>query len=451
MNGNKLIQALITLEKDEWIAFRKYLLMHTSIESDNYKIFAYLQKRKEKLDALPEIEILRKKYFPDLSQKSILNVFSRLYLWLEDWLVYYTMKKDKMKSDLLLVKQLNRRGLYNLADQKAKQLHKQLANQEGLSITLSRIKSELYYNQYYSDNPIKHDVHDDLFPKLFNSTKRYHSEIENLLEAELCNRQVVHNKDYSKLLSEPIKSDLNQSLLLLFDALEKYDLHSFQKIKRELYSGKFVQGSDVQIIITYYLLNLVSRLYNINSEIKATDIADVYSYAIESGVLLSNGKIPTTRFNNLISTIAQSSTLEETSTFINKWIYFVDTNNIKAYKDLSEARNLYFHQRYVDIPNSILLHSYSNPEDKLLALGFTLISLFEDKKIDYDIAFDYSINMKRTIKRNKKKLNQTFMKSCLNFIRIIDLLYSNRKKKVEININDYHPLFFKDWIIQKIK
>ena len=451
MIGTKLIQALISFNKEEWISFRKYLLMYISEDSDNYEVFSFLQKRKAKLEALREIEMIRVKHFPHLSQKSILNILSRLYLWLEDWMVYYTMQKDKLESDLLLVKQLNRRGLYNLADQKSKQLLKQISNGKGLSIAKSKIESELYYYQFYSDNPIKNNPHDDLFPKLVKSLKKYHLQKEKLIEAEIYNRQIIQNKDYSDLLDQENPSDLSQSLLTLSSALKKYDVNAFKEIKEELYSDKFVIGSDVHIIITYYLLNLVSRLYNIKSEIKSSDISEMYSYAIESGVLLSNGKIPTTRFNNLISTIAQTSTIEETSRFISTWIYFVDTNNTEAYKDLSEARNQYFHQRYKDISKYILVHTYSNPEDKILALGFTLISLFEDDKIDYDIVFDFSINMKRTLKRNERKLSKTFLKSGLNFIRIIDLLNVTLKKKVDINIDDYHPVLFKNWLLHKLK
>lgn len=451
MNGSKLVQALITLQKEEWSSFRKYLLMYTSEDSDNFEVFTFLQKRKEKLESLPNIQIIRKKHFSHLSQKSILNIISKLYLWLEEWLVYFTTKNDKMQSDLILVKQFNRRGLYNLADQKSRQLEKQLGNQKGLSIKKEKIKSELYYYEYYSDNPIKQDRHHDPFPKLFNAIKRYHQEKQTLLEAELFNRQIVMNKDYSKLLKTPPCSEITQSLLSLTNSLKNYDLDSFYTIKSQLFSGEFEQGSDVHIIVTYYMLNLVSRLYNIAPEIKANDISELYSYAIESGVLLSNAQLTTTRFNNLVNTIAQTSSINETSQFINKWIHFVDTDNLEGFKDLSEARNMYFHHRYADISNSILLHTYSNPEDKLMALAFTLISLFEDDTIDYDIVFDYSINMKRTIKRNAKKLNQTFYNSILNFTKIIDLLNTHEHKKVEIDINTYHPVFFKTWIIQKIQ
>ena len=73
MNGNKLIQVLSSLNKEEWIAYRKYLLMHTTEDSDNYRVFAYLQKRKDKLENLPELEEIRSKHFITLNSKSILN------------------------------------------------------------------------------------------------------------------------------------------------------------------------------------------------------------------------------------------------------------------------------------------------------------------------------------------------------------------------------------------
>lgn len=451
MNGNKLIQALSTFNKEEWISYRRYLLMNTSEESDNYRIFVFLQKRKKKLIDIAELDEIRKKHFSNLSTKSILNILSRLYIWLEDWLVYYSISNDQMESDLLLVKELNRRGLYNLADQKTKQLQKQISKTSEISIKKSRIQSQLYYYQYYSDNPIKRNTEDDMFPTLYYSTKQYHQEKEILLKTELYNRQNVYNTDYLYLFGPDKKSQLYDSLSLLSDTVKNYDLNSFQQIKAELLSGKFQKGSDTHTVITFYLQNLISRFYNITNGVKAADIYELYSYAIESGVLLSKGKLTVVRFNNLINSIAQTNTIVETNSFINRWISLVDTANPKALKDLSEAKNHYFHKNYPEISNVILFHNYPDLEQKLMALGLILISLYEDKNIDYDIAINYCTNMKRTITRNKKRIGPTLLKSYFNFIKILELLNKTRKSVLDVNINDYHPILFKSWVIQKIK
>lgn len=451
MNGNKLIQVLSTLNKEEWISYRKYLLMYTSEDSDNYRVFAYLQRRKSKVGDLPELEEIRSKHFHNLSSKSILNILSRLYLWLEEWLVFYTLKNDKMESDLILVKQLNRRGLYNLADQKTKRLQKQITNENGLSIRKSRIQSDLYYYQYYSDNPIKNNPKENIFSKLFESTKTYNGEKIRLLETELYNKEKLDGADYTHLIDYKHKSELENYISILKDTVKNLDLEAFQQIKKLLLSETFERGSDIHIIITFYLQNLISRFYNITIDVTPKDINELYSYAIESGVLLNNGKLTVIRFNNLINSIAQSNTIEETRLFIHKWIPLVDTPNMAALKDLSEAKNQYFHQNYSGISNAILLHNFTNLEERLISIGLVLISLYEDKDVDYDITLHYCNNMKRTIRRNKEKLNPITLKSSLNFIKILELLYKSRKRKLDVDIKNYHPVLFKSWVSQKIK
>lgn len=369
MNGSKLIQILSTLNKEEWISYRKYLLMYTSEDSDNYRVFAYLQRRKSKMQYLPELEDIRSKHFHNLSSKSILNILSRLYIWLEEWLVFYSMKNDKMESDLLLVKLLNRRGLYNLADQKTKRLQKQINIASGLSIKNSRIQSDLYYYQYYSDNPIKSDNKKSIFSRMFESTTIYNREKLELLKTELYNREKLDGTDYSNLIDDNHKSQLEQYISILKETVKNFDLQSFQRIKNILLSEKFERGSDVHVITTFYLQNLISRFYNITNDVKPEDINELYSYAIESGVLLNNGKLTVIRFNNLINSIAQSNTIEDTRNFINKWILLVDTPNMEALRDLSEAKNQYFHQNYTGISNTLLTHNFINLEERLISIG----------------------------------------------------------------------------------
>ncbi len=451
MNGNKLIQIISTFNKEEWISYRKYLLMYNSEESDNYKVFAYLQKRKNTLQDLPQLEVIKNKHFKNVSTKSLLNIISRLYLFLEEWLVYYSIKKDRMESNLILVKQLNRRGLYNLADQKTKRLQKQISQNNGLSINKSRVQSELYYYQYYSDNPIKNNAEEKILLKLFESTKIYHNEKKVLLETEFYNRKNLNDFDYKHLINQDHNSQLQKYISILGNAVKNYDLESFQEIKTLLIAGKFERGSDIHFIVTFYLQNLISRLYNMTVGITAKDINELYSYAIESGVLLQNGKLPVLRFNNLINSIALSNSTEETAEFINRWVSIVDHPNIEGIRDLSEAKNQYFHQNYNQISNAILFHNYTDTEQKLMSLGLVLISLYEDKNVDYDITISYCSNMKRTLKRNKEKFNTYIFKSFMNFIKIIELLNKSRANYAEVEIKDYHPIFFKTWVLHKIK
>jgi len=171
MKNTKFVKIISTFSKEEWISYRKYLLMHTVVDSDNYRLFEYFQKRKGRLDLLPETSEINDKYFSDMSQKSMLNVLSRLFIWVEEWMVYSNMINDKRESNLQLIKLYNRRGLFDLADQKTNHLTKSLLKENKVSLEKSRISTQILYNQYYSDNPskIKNNILSQLASQLLKS------------------------------------------------------------------------------------------------------------------------------------------------------------------------------------------------------------------------------------------------------------------------------------------
>ena len=49
-------------------------------------------------------------------------MLSQLFQWCEEWLIIDQLYKDKYLPDLTLLKALNRRGLFNLADQTARRI-----------------------------------------------------------------------------------------------------------------------------------------------------------------------------------------------------------------------------------------------------------------------------------------------------------------------------------------
>ena len=60
MKNLKLIDGLQMLEKEEWVSFRKYILMYCSKSSDNYKLLDFLFSIRGNLSEHSDIEILKK-------------------------------------------------------------------------------------------------------------------------------------------------------------------------------------------------------------------------------------------------------------------------------------------------------------------------------------------------------------------------------------------------------
>jgi|GEM_PF-4918099 len=103
----KLITGLNTLSKENWRQFTKYLLMYVREQSAPHKLLVLLDKNQQRLPSFDSAK-WHQKYMPDISEKAWLNNLSRLYSYLEEYIVHQNFRSDKIRSGIELVKHWNR-------------------------------------------------------------------------------------------------------------------------------------------------------------------------------------------------------------------------------------------------------------------------------------------------------------------------------------------------------
>jgi len=86
----KLITGLNTLSKENWRQFTKYLLMYVREQSAPHKLLVLLDKNQQRLPSFDSAK-WHQKYMPDISEKAWLNNLSRLYSYLEEYIVIYKL------------------------------------------------------------------------------------------------------------------------------------------------------------------------------------------------------------------------------------------------------------------------------------------------------------------------------------------------------------------------
>jgi len=450
MNGNKLIQALSTLNKEEWISYRKYLLMYTSEASDNYKVFAYLQKRKTKLTELDEIEDIKQKHFKSLSTKSILNILSKLYLWLEEWLVYYSIKKDKMESNLILVKQLNRRGMYNLADQKAKQLQKQLDNEKGLSVNKSRIQSDLYYYQYYSDNPVKSKK--DILRQLANALLEFHSAEKILVYNELINidrrtkKYETVIKQYNPYLEVAVNTSLNRNLLSLNRLIKNDSVEDFYQLKDALLNRRFESQSDLEVLICMYLFSWVFDLIAQNKIEDNKSTFELVNYGLKYKLLTAGNNLDAIRYINLVNSMSRTIDEDGIIKFINQWASTIPDEITESMEVISLALYYIVKNKYDYIPIQPKLLFFKNTHLKLVSISIYIITNFKEKKENYNIIIEASAILKRMLFRYKNHITRERYLGYINFTKVTKSLINNKP----IELKSYLPIMHQPWIMHQL-
>lgn len=451
MNGNKLVQILSTLDKSEWIAYRKYLLMHTSEDSDNYRVFAYLQKRKDKLKELPELDEIRSKHFVGLSSKSILNILSRLYLWLEECLIHQSLLQDERESQLRLVKLYNRRGLYNLADQKSRKLTKSLELDESLSIDKLWIRTQMNYYQYFSDNPIKNKV--DVLGQLASNLLEAHSAQKMLVYSELLNMnrriktytEVINQYDQEINLAS--QNATNNSLLSLHGLIKDDSAEDFYNLKRLLLDGAFERNSDFEVLICMYLFSWAFDLFTATKINETRSTIQIANYGLDNHLLNAGGQLSEVRYMNLVITISKVNSIQDTRIFIEKWAKTIKSEDVQSMKILSYALCLAIKNKCNEIPMQPTLLYFKNVHLKVSSITIYIITCFHYRSEDYAILFDTISILKRTLTRYRKQLSKKYYQGYFNFMKVTKLLVENKP----FELKDYSPTTHKQWIISQIE
>jgi len=450
MNGNKLIQLLSDLDKKEWIAYRKYLLMHTTIESDNFRVFKYLQKRKEKLAELPEIEEIRKKHFRTLSSKSILNIMSKLHIWLEECLIHQSILKDERESQLRLVKLYNRRGLYNLADQKARKLTKLIDNDDRLSVDKLWVKTQMKYYQYFSDNPIKSK--EDILSELANSLLEAHSAQKLIVYNELTNINRKTKKydeilkAYNPFVSKLTNSPINKFLLVLHELIKNDSVVDFYLLKNELLSSSFEHKSDLEILICMYLF-VWSFILTSQKKIENDNLTiEILNYGLINNLLNPGDQLSPTRFIDLINSISKVSSVAETKKFIKKWVSNVSSEKTESMEVIAIATCYVVKREYDKIPVQPTLYYFYNINLKLHSISIYIVSCFNQKERDYNSIYNALNILYRIIYRYKKTIPNTYFIGYTNFIKSVKLLLENK----DFNPNKFSNIMHYNWVKDQI-
>jgi len=457
LSNTKLISTLITLSPDEWSSFRKHLLMHTRKGSDNFSFFEYLHQRRERLLTIKDADVVREKYFPQMTSKGFSNMMSRLFNWLEDWLGIEEFKNKNYDHDLMLIKSYNRRGLFKLANSKAKELEKRLQNPKGLDLENNKCLAELYHIQYYSENSIKYKEGGELLNKLSKSYINKTKEHLLIYLPELFNIQRIQKYDLNetiKTIKRVIKilpeSELSPYLDILLDLNIKNDPKLLNKLFDSVKIGRFNTDGFVHTLIVFYLIALSLQLWVKGKSISPDFIGKIHDYAISSGVLLKNKKMSQSRFHNLVATLSGIKTYNWAMNFIEKNYTLVDCKNIESSKKLAMAQVCFYHKKYDLINGYINSIEFDDFDIKMRSHCLEAVAMYKDKNIDFEILQNKLQNIKRLLSRNKTKVSARYFNSTYNFIDIVSKLSIQKYKEIEIDISSYKDLNFRTWIRNEI-
>lgn len=446
----KLIVGLQTLSQKDWSAFRKYVLWHKGENTEVARCFEVLKLKKDSLEEFDSSK-WHKKYMPQLSQKAWLNLMSKLYLMLEDWVVYKEMRADSIKSGILLIKYWNRSGKYKLANSKAKQVQAAIDDTIGYSPETDYYQYQLYYYQFFSDNPIKNSD-PTLVTKLIRSYLVYNQYKLTLYNSQLKFWRNIKNLDDQEylMLSKQLTSTGGSPIVRhMLQMIQNDDVDSFHYCFRTIKNSKINPTDDLSVILTMYMLYFAQKLWHMQKLDSPDYLVELYEVALANEVLMKAGKIPEVRYMTMVSVLGSARPFEWTNNFIDTWADKVDTSDVEGLKLFVKASNYFQHGYITESLELLQLMSTKQVNARNYIHTLSIKLYYETREENYDQLMNALERYRTFLWRRKGKIGPGNYKKGQNYLKNIRLLLIEGNQKIKMP--QFTPSAETKWLIAKSK
>lgn len=449
MPNPKFIDIVKSLSDSEVTSLRKYLSGKFDKSQDAYVLFYHIVKYKEKENKVGKVEVIQKEVLPHLTVKSIANLLSDLYLHAEEWMVQMQINEESFTKDLYVLRWLNKKGIYNIADQVTNKLDGKIKGEKLLDIEVLQVKNELLYNKLIANNPSSFSLDPSTFDDLIDSYEELVSAQLLIYKSELINFGNLKNYSYqdsiSKIneLTEQLKStSLTQILKSLSELIESNKLKSLEFLISKLFNQKIKPKSELHFIVCSYCMSKALNMWSKGISKNKNLIPKLAKYILESGAYEMYGKIPLASFHNLINGIAPFSKLEEVNFLIEKFIDKVSTKNSDATISLAKAQNLFYHNKFDMLSRYCYRTDFETFNQKNMAQCLHTVCTFMNRNSEPEM-FKKTLSLSfNFIKRNKQLMSKHAYDSLVNLYYFMDDWSKNKK---EINLDNIKPLRYRYW------
>lgn len=313
MQQSKLIQILKTLNKEEFLQFRKVLQSPFFVGNDKtlklydsirhyYPAFTSAKLSKEKVF---------QKVFPAYSydDNRMRNLMRRFTQQLKDYLIWISLKDDKRDYQKRLIKVYANRQLFGLYQ---KERNAFLQRAEALpfrGIDYYQDLFELHHDYYYYPQRQKNNQNDSTLAHLVDAIDKRFMLSKLRIGIEVRNQGRIFKKKYAlafldAVLNESVHHSDNLVLQLfarLFKVYSDVDEEAFAQLEAIFFPN--IRQFDLQDaqLIYYYALNYINRKVNEGLSEASSSALAWYKSGLQEGLLEQNGKISEVSFGNIVT------------------------------------------------------------------------------------------------------------------------------------------------------
>ena len=463
MVGTKVISLLKSLQENEIRAFRKFAKKNYSGRQRTLLLFNHILKYKPDYTS-PHLQkefIINKVYANDISSKALSNEASKIYTWLEDFLIYQKLEsgKEQFLRELILLREFKERQMVDQFFSKAK----------ALKISFHAPTTDIW--DYLKKMILNHELY--YFVQTNKLTKKPSSLFENLklldlfhhglrlkYQSELNTRNIVLRSIETESLPELGSIDfvnvpeLEHIFILLYSLAAQLITTNSDDIYNKLEENyiKFrsrLRKSDQFILLTY-LINYNARLIKQGDLGSLKKLTKIYQYASESNLLTPHNYIDDATFSNIVVTACQTKDFEWAYHFIEKYHNKLQEKHKESILHIAKAQILFAKGKYEETVSYLNDISFPDVHADLTVRFLLLRSWFELKE---ELVLVSYINATESFLRRNKILSRVNIAASLRFLRMLRILIKKPKdpsKFIEL-IKGTSELFNRNWLLEKAK
>ncbi|MFM9951888.1 MAG: hypothetical protein ACKV1O_28415 [Saprospiraceae bacterium] len=479
MKSNKFLSILKKLEPEEIDEFSEFLqqyhkkdkialrvfqyvyLFRPTFDSDKFTIdFIYRKVYKEQLPETTD-EIRRKKV------KKLLNKFSELSHWLEDFLWYQKISSPSLERDLLFSTILMERKMYRELSQHHSSLKKSLKGSLPGDVPgyLKQVIASYLMDYQFLESVQGPDP--DVLPDFIEHLDSFYAVTRLKLACAMATRMLIKPEDNNKFEPAfPLSSLMallppghiqNNPLIAiyanLFRLITNKSKKNYEKVealfKENLNSIAPREQHDILVLLQNYTASQI-RL----GKKRYLEIAhDLNVFGIEQGCFTRDGNITATNYTNIINTACTANALDWAWDFAKECSPRLPLAIRKNVTKLGEAIILFEKEDYTGVLSTLPGESFSDTHCEIRSRSMYLRSAWELKKYlsDYDFVLNYCLAFEQYLVNRDKKSKADIVTASLNFVRIFKKMITGHKSKAELiaEIQSHELLYFRKWLLGK--
>ena len=444
----KFIDLLVHLSSNELTSLRKFVLYKSSKDADIFRLYMYLHSHQAKLGSFTDIETLQETVLPTSTIKTVANYLSTLYQWSEVWVQMNQLEEDQYAGRLLELSWLNKRGLYNLANQTAKSMEKEIEEDKQYHVEKVFAKVRMLHLQYWSNNPITHEEGIAMLQDLIDTFSEYTKSTMLMYILEMENLGAIKNHDFNQSILSMEKSikylkdtPLTEIMNVAHKMFAQKDMNALLRLKDYLFENQIMQKSELHSQLIDFLRKSVIYHRTSGTNFDQQIAKDLINYILNAGALLGQGRVTILAFLNVVNQISVLESYEYVDRFIEAWHLKVHCKNPEANKALNMAINCIYHHRYDEVLALTWRSDFEIFNQKNMAQCMHTMAAFMNRKRDLKLYQNSMFNSKMFIKRNKSKMSERLFISYSNIFELMEKLDAGH----EVDMSTMGQIIFRTW------